>query len=80
MKILKFYADWCQPCKMLSKKLEGINTEYEIEEVNIVERTDLKEAYGIRGIPTMVKLDSSGAEVERLVGIPGIEELQDWLE
>ena len=53
MKVLKFYADWCQPCKMLSKIIEGAKDKITlpIEEINIDDNQELAQQYGIRGIP-----------------------------
>ncbi len=40
-KVLKFSASWCGPCKMLSKTIEGIETDVVIEEVDIDEQSEL---------------------------------------
>ena len=29
MKLLKFYADWCGPCKVLTRNLDQAKIEYE---------------------------------------------------
>ena len=31
MKVIRFTASWCAPCKMLAKTLEELNTDIEIE-------------------------------------------------
>lgn len=78
MKVLKFYADWCQPCKMLSKTLEDVETDVEFEDIDIDEQMDLAKQYGVRGVPTMVMLND-GVEVKRVSGYMSKEKLEEWL-
>ena len=47
MKILKFYAEWCGPCKVLSKNIEEfkkLHPEIEIVSVNVEEDENLGES------------------------------------
>ena len=71
MKVLKFYADWCQPCKMVSVIIEGAKDKIAVpvEEINIDENNDIAKKYGIRGVPTLVMVDDEGVEVKRQVGM-----------
>ena len=78
MKVLRFTASWCQPCKMLAKTLEDVNTNVPIEVIDIDDNSDLAKDYGIRGVPTMVMLDGN-IEVKRLVGMSQKKELENWL-
>ena len=63
MKVLKFYADWCAPCKMISTIIDGVKDKLPVpvEEINIDENNDIAKKYGIRGVPTLVMVDESGA-------------------
>ena len=78
MKILKFYAEWCNPCKVLANNIDKFkesHPEIEFVSINVEEDEDLAEKYGIRNLPVLVKLDN-GFEVSRNVGIltvPGLE-------
>ena len=69
MKLLKFSASWCGPCKMLSMTIAGIKDEipYPIEEIDIDTNTELAQKFGIRGVPTLVLVDGD-TEVRRKVG------------
>ena len=80
MKILKFSASWCGPCKMLTKTIAGIKDEipYPVEEIDIDENTDLAQKYGIRGVPTMVLIDGD-KEVKRKVGSLTSHELRAFV-
>lgn len=56
--IIDFYADWCQPCKMLSPILEEIANEYDgkidVYKVNTEVEQELSAAFGIRSIPSVL--------------------------
>lgn len=69
MKVLKFAADWCGPCKMLSKTLEDYKGDVEIQEIDIDADQEVAIRYGIRGVPTLVLLDDTGVEVRRKSGM-----------
>ena len=76
-RVLRFTASWCQPCKMLAKNLESINTEIPIEVYDIDERTDVAMDFGIRGVPTLVMMDGN-TEIKRMVGMQALKDLENW--
>ena len=78
-KVIRFTASWCQPCKMLAKTLEDIQTDVPIEVVDIDENPKVAMEYGIRGVPTLVKFDDHGNIAGRIVGVKPKAELEEWL-
>ena len=56
--LIDFYADWCQPCKMVAPILEELSKEYEgkinIYKVDTEDQTELAGAFGIRSIPSLL--------------------------
>ncbi len=56
--IIDFYADWCQPCKMLAPILEDIAKEYDgkidVYKVNTESEQELSASFGIRSIPSLL--------------------------
>lgn len=68
MKLLKFQASWCGPCKMLAKTLESMEVPYEITEIDIDEIPETAMKYSVRSIPTLIIVDETGAEIRRANG------------
>ncbi|MCD4773636.1 MAG: thioredoxin [Bacteroidales bacterium] len=62
--IIDFYADWCQPCKMVAPILEELSEEYKgkinIYKVNTEQEQELSAAFGIRSIPSMLFCPANG--------------------
>ncbi len=56
--IIDFWAEWCQPCKMVAPVLEELSEEYAgkiyVYKVNTEEQQELAAAFGIRSIPSLL--------------------------
>ena len=77
--VLKFYADWCGPCKMLSSTLQKVEgNDIPIREVDIDTEFDVAAKYNIRSVPTMVMLED-GAEVKRDSGSIPLDKVKEFL-
>lgn len=81
MKALKFYATWCEPCKMLSKIIEGAQDKITmpIEDIDIEQNMELAQKYGIRGVPALVIVDEDGTEIKRQSGMLMEDKLLEFL-
>lgn len=55
--LVDFYADWCQPCKMVASILEEVADEYDgrlqVIKINIEENSITSSNFSIRTIPTL---------------------------
>lgn len=82
MKLYKFYAEWCQPCKMLSKVIEDAKDKITTEVVSFDIDQEMMTAvnYGVRGVPTMVLVDDDGKEIKRQSGYMNEQQLLKFLE
>lgn len=79
MKILKFEAAWCQPCKQMDKVLENFvakNPTADVEKIDIDISPDIATEHSIRGIPTIIFLDDQGNEHVRLVGTKTLAQIE----
>lgn len=65
MKILKFSASWCVPCKTQERLLHETAINADIESLDVEEDFEEVDKYGIRHVPTMILLDEDGNEVTR---------------
>lgn len=60
--ILKFTAEWCGPCKMMSPILEKISNEQNISvyEIDTDDEFELAQIFNIRSIPTIYFVPVNG--------------------
>ena len=62
--IIDFYADWCQPCKIVAPILEELAGEYEgkinIYKIDTEAEQELAAAFGIKSIPSMLFCPKEG--------------------
>ena len=81
-KAIKFYADWCGPCKMYTKVWdkvsEQLKEEVEFVEVNIdKDTTGLAAKYNVRSIPYTVVIKEDNTK--RKVGLLSESALKNLL-
>jgi len=62
--MIDFYADWCQPCKMVAPILEELSEEYKgkinIYKIDTEAERELAGAFGIRSIPSLLFCPKDG--------------------
>tara|TARA_B100001778_G_scaffold185214_1_gene152530 strand:- start:427 stop:675 length:249 start_codon:yes stop_codon:yes gene_type:complete len=67
-KILYFSAPWCGPCKVLGPTMDKLSSKLPITKINVDEDSNNSVKYGIRNVPTLVLVDQSGKEINRIIG------------
>jgi thioredoxin 1 len=77
MKVLRFTATWCQPCKAMAQQLEELGLDKDVTVVDIDEQQDLAIQYGVRSVPTLIAVDNN-KEVRRMVGVKAKDLILDW--
>ena len=85
--ILDFYADWCGPCKVLSKTLQDISTadgfdNITVLKINVDNFSDVAKNYKVRSMPTLIFTTDTTGEREVLktkVGNIAKNDLQELL-
>ncbi len=79
MKVLRFTAVWCEPCKMLARNLENITTQVPIQVIDIDQEEDLARHFNVRSVPTLVLIDQDKKEVKRVVGVQSVDQLDQFI-
>ena len=79
--LLKFSADYCTPCKQLSKTLAEVNLQdVSYQEITVEGNLHLVKQWSIRSIPTLILLDEEGKEIKRHTGSLSAPALMEFLE
>ena len=69
--VVDFWAEWCQPCKMLSPVLDRVASSYQgqikVVKCNVDENQDIAAKYAIYSIPNLVFF-RDGQVVNQAVG------------
>lgn len=81
MKLLKFEASWCGPCRMQSSVIKSLGDKFTIpvEIIDIDEDMAAARIYGVRSVPTLILLDETGEEIKRNVGALREKELLQFI-
>ena len=70
--LVDFWADWCQPCKMIAPVVEQIAEEYDgkvkIGKLDVDTNQQTSQAMGIRGIPALI-IFNNGKPVDQIIGV-----------
>ena len=70
--MVDFWAEWCQPCKIISPLVEELGHEYEgkikVGKMNVDEHPNTPATYGIMSIPTII-IFKNGKPAETLIGL-----------
>ncbi|QHG92653.1 thioredoxin [Coxiella endosymbiont of Amblyomma sculptum] len=80
--LIDFWADWCQPCRVVAPILEETAEEYDgrvkVFKMNVDDNTKIPDRYGIRGIPSLL-IFRNGDVIARKVGVLNKSQLVSFL-
>lgn len=81
--LVDFWAEWCQPCKMLAPTIEELaddfNDQIIVGKLNVDDNPATATKYGIRGIPTLI-LFKNGEVAQQMVGVKSKAEIKKVIE
>lgn len=81
--LVDFWAEWCQPCRMISPIVEEVAKEYQgrlkVCKVNVDDNTETPAKYGVRGIPSLL-IYKGGDVVATKVGALSKSQLSAFVE
>jgi len=79
--LIDFYATWCGPCKVLSKKLDQFEKDYEeqikVIRLNIVKHSEFAMNNNVRGVPSLL-LYREGRFVDQYIGDLTMQQLEEF--
>ncbi len=75
--LVDFYADWCNPCKMIGMILEEIE-DIDIVKVDIDRFRNIAKEYKVLSIPSL-KIFSNGEIIKEKIGFMTRDELQRFI-
>ena len=81
--VVDFWADWCEPCKVLMPLLENIANEYQgaflLAKVNADEQQAITQQFGVRSLPTVMVIQN-GQPVDGFSGAQPEAQVRQMLE
>ena len=81
--LVDYWAEWCNPCKMIAPILDDIAQNYagrlKVAKLNIDDNQTTPASYGVRGIPTLM-LFKNGQAVTTKVGALSKSQLASFLD
>ena len=81
--LLDFWAEWCQPCRMLSPTIDQLATEYQgkakVGKVDTDSNREISVKYGIQAIPTVL-LFKNGQVQKKFVGLTSKDQFKTALD
>ena len=80
--VVDFWADWCEPCKVLMPLLEKIATEYQgaflLAKVNADDQQTIAQQFGVRSLPTVMVIQD-GQPVDGFAGAQPEAQIREML-
>ena len=81
--LVDFYADWCEPCKMMAPIVESLAESFDgkvkVGKLNIDEEMDIAQKYRVMSIPTFIVF-KGGQALETSVGAMSKDDLEKKLQ
>lgn len=81
--VVDYYADWCQPCKMISVAMKELSEEYygtlKIVKGDVEKNSDSVSKFGITGVPAIL-IFKSGKLINQHVGLRSKKDLKRDIE
>ena len=81
MKLIKFSAEWCGPCKAMNNVVNKVLVKFpalEFEDIDVEDNINIAEHYNVKNLPTFVIVDND-KEIARTSGSMTQSKFESWL-
>ena len=81
MKLIKFSAEWCGPCKAMNNVVNKVLVKFpalEFEDIDVEDNINIAEYYNVKNLPTFVIVDND-KEIARTSGSMTQSKFESWL-
>ena len=81
--VIRFTADWCEPCKAMAPVVDRMANEMGIPVRVVDQANDVSNEtrwYGVRALPTLLLLGEDGSVIDRISGALSETQIREFLE
>lgn len=80
--IVNFHAEWCDPCKILTPKMEELlenSDEIDLAIIDVENNTDLVETFEVKAVPAVLAF-RNGVVVDKFIGLVDANSIESIIE
>ncbi len=77
-KLIYVSAAWCGPCKQFGPVMNRVSETIPVQKVDADTDTEIVAKYGIRNIPTVLKVNTNGDLLGKFVGVKTEQQVKDF--
>lgn len=68
-KLVKVYAEWCGPCKVLDTRLKKLNLGDQLVSLNVESEEYKESGFSTKALPTVFVVDENNEVIEKITGV-----------
>jgi thioredoxin-like negative regulator of GroEL len=77
-KLIYVSAPWCGPCKQFGPVMNRVSETIPVQKVDADADTEIVTKYGVRNIPTVLKVNANGDLISKFVGVKTEQQVKDF--